>query len=467
MAPKAQVKPPAGRGRPKRVVASEAAPVADGTPARRGRPAKTAAAVELPKKRGRPAKEKEEEPVAHVETAPAKRGRRSLVAPEPEPEPEPQPKKSRGRPKKEVEAVEEAPAPTKTAGRGRPGKQDIAVAATHATPKRGRPAKTKSLNLKGVAGSPRVTKRSSPRTSKTRPSKAAVTVTPRMDPRVRSKLRTRLPPAKKVVKEQPVAQPSKRGRPRKAVAEAPTPKKTLGRKPRKTASAAAKPSKAAVVKPAKATAPRKRRGFTTLEIPDKFAAAVQTFYEDLVNGQAEEPASGSGSGSGSASASADEDDVELEELMNDVVEEIPQSTSPTHDSASPSDSSHASDPQLEQADEATSQTAAELELEYDITQFDEHGDDLGLGLAQHDQHSQQEDEEEYQQDNQDLAASFIPNNTNPIPFYEQEATSATATLDHIFDNDMHNTNEGPPLAAPSSSATPLRYAGTTTTTAFT
>ncbi|KAI8933385.1 hypothetical protein NX059_010000 [Plenodomus lindquistii] len=302
MLPKAPTKALAGRGRPKRTAASEPAPVANTTPAKRGRPAKAGAveaAVEPPKKRGKPSKAAEAEVAVQVTTAPAKRGRRSLVAPDPEPEQEPvqEPKKGRGRPKKDAGAdaeaiVPEAAAPKKTTSRG-PSRKEDALVETPATPKRGRPAKAAALDLNAVAGSPRIGKRTSPRTSKTKPSKAAA-VTPRLDPRVRSKLRSRVPSTKKVTQEAPVAQPSKRGRPKKTAPKpAPTPKKTVaankttGRKPSKVV--AEKPTKASVANPAKISAPRKRRGYTTLEIPDKFAKAVEEFYENLLAADAVEP----------------------------------------------------------------------------------------------------------------------------------------------------------------------------------
>jgi hypothetical protein len=270
-----------GPGRPKRAAAQEDAPVAVPAPAKRGRAAAKAdadsieVAVEPPKKRGRPAKAKAEEPVPVVEDPPApkKRGRPSLKAAKPvEEEVEAAPKRREGPPKEAAAAVEEeALAPKKR--RGRPRKEDAAPAEAPATPKRGRPARTAVLDLHRVAGSPRIGKRTSPRTKATKP----VAAPPRLDSRMRSKLRTRLAPAKKIAKDEPAPKlkDAKRGRPRKAAVEALAPKKAAGRKA--TEVATEKPTK-----PAKPLAPRKIRGHTVRQIPDKFVAQVDQFLHERI-----------------------------------------------------------------------------------------------------------------------------------------------------------------------------------------
>lgn len=268
MPPKAQTNVLRGRGRPtKRSAAPEPAPVANALT--RGRVAKAdpvEASIEPSKKRGRPAKAPDEEPEA-VAAVP-KRGRRSLAAPEAPVEDTPAPKKRMGRPAKEegTEAPAAVPTPKKRAGR--PSKADAAVEETPTTPKpRGRPPKNAAaaIDLSRVAGSPRVEKSR----SKPIPRATKSAVAPRRDPRVRSKLRTRLPPAVKA-KEEIAPQPTKRrGRPPKATAApVPSPKKAAGRKT----------TKAAV---AKSIIARKRRGYTTLEVPDKFAAQVQHYLQEL------------------------------------------------------------------------------------------------------------------------------------------------------------------------------------------
>jgi hypothetical protein len=248
-----------GRGRPKREAAPEPAPTTKADVV-----AAPVEPVEPPKKRGRPSKAAAaaEEIVAVIE--PPKRGRRSLVAPEAAVEEDaPAPKKRMGRPPKAK--VVEAPAETPKKRAGRPAKADVTIAvAVEETPKRrGRPAKNAAVDLSRVAGSPRVTK------SRARPAAKAATA-PRIDPRVRSRLRTRVPAAQKV--EKPVAaQPTRRrGRPATVKAAPPTPVK-------------AKATKTATTKP---VAPRKKRGYTTLEVPDRFAARVQQYLQELQNDDA-------------------------------------------------------------------------------------------------------------------------------------------------------------------------------------
>jgi hypothetical protein len=258
-----------GRGRPKRDAALEPAPAAN-APAKRGRAAKADVVeapvkpVEPPKKRGRPGKAAVEETVAVVEAP--KRGRRSLVAPEVAvQEEEPTPKKRMGRPPKTQIAAKPAETPKKRAGRPAKADATIAVAVEETVKRRGRPAKNAAaVDLNRVAGSPRVTK------SRARPAAKATTAAaaPRIDPRVRSKLRTRVPQAQKV-EQAVVAQPTKRrGRPAKAAVKVAPP-----------APIKAKATKAAAVKP---VAPRKRRGYTTIEVPDRFASEVKRYLKELL-----------------------------------------------------------------------------------------------------------------------------------------------------------------------------------------
>jgi hypothetical protein len=270
--------PPKTRKVPGRKAAvAEEAPIA--SPLKRSRASRAdavEAAVEPPKKRGRPAKAKTEEPVVEDARKHKKRGRQPNIAPAPEPEPlieAPVVKKGRGRPKKEaVPAQHEAPvqeeAPVKN-HEGRPRKADVTANAPPATPKRGRPARTAALDLDRVAGPSRIGKRSSPRTK----AKAEPNVARRLDPRMRSKLRTRLPSAK-TVKSEPVTKPApkptaRRGRPPKDVA--PVPKPAVVEKP---------------TKPVKPLAPRKMRGHTLRQIPDQYVAQVDQYLQDLIEADA-------------------------------------------------------------------------------------------------------------------------------------------------------------------------------------
>jgi len=271
MAPKVR-SPLRGPGR--KAVAAKATP--DVTPAKRGRPAAKADAVEVavepPKKRGRPAKAKAEEAEDATQDTPQpkKRGRPSMHAEEAAPG------KAKGKAKVNrkaekgeatTEAAEEVTAPRK---RGRPRKEQAAAAPV--TPKRGRPAKTAALDLNRVTGSTRVGKRTSPRSKPTK----AVVVPPRQNARVRSKLRTRLPPARNTAEEEAAPKPAKRGRPPKNAAQAPAPKKTTGRKAMDAA--VAKPP----TKPTRPLAPRKMRGHTVRQIPDKYIAQVDQFLHELM-----------------------------------------------------------------------------------------------------------------------------------------------------------------------------------------
>ena len=86
---------------------------------------------------------------------------------------------------------------------------------------------------------------------------------------MRSKLRTRLPPTN-IAKSEPVTKPApkptaRRGRPPKDVAPVPKP------------AAVAKPTK-----PVKSLAPRKMRGHTLRQIPDRYVAQVDQYLQDLI-----------------------------------------------------------------------------------------------------------------------------------------------------------------------------------------
>ncbi|KAH7349026.1 hypothetical protein BKA66DRAFT_447307 [Pyrenochaeta sp. MPI-SDFR-AT-0127] len=289
MPPKATSKPLRGPGRPTRAAAPAptATPIATSPSAKRGRPAKAAAvesADEPPKKRGRPAKARVEEPAAISVINAPRRGRRSLAAPERVQEAV-VPKRRAGRPRTEHLRVEEVLVHKKS--RGRPRK-DVAVAVkTPVTPKRGRPARTTALDPGRTVRSARV---------------ANPSVLPRLDPRIRSRLRTRLAPAPapKSHTEEPRRAPAKRGRPRKAAVQVPTapPNKAAGRKA----------TKIAIAKP---VAPRKRRGYTTREIPDKFLAQVDQYLQTLLRTSSPD----------AADEVVDEDDqvVAVEEIEDDYV----------------------------------------------------------------------------------------------------------------------------------------------------
>lgn len=278
------------------------APKAQTGSTRRGRPAKNnavaAATIEPPKKRGRPAKAQADEPIAQINQA-IKRGRRSVAAAEEAVAEAPVPTKKRvGRPAKVAAKVDVAPKKP----RGRPPK-GVAVSEAPATPKRrGRPA----LDLNRVAGSPRVAKRTSPR-AKTAPRAAPkVAAAPRVNPKSRARLQTRTAPvvkAKKAVVE-PVKKP--RGRPKKVEVKATAaPRKTAGRGRKASALAPVTTAKKVTARPKTAT-PRKRRGYTTLEVADKFAAQIKQYIVDL---QAEETANAA-----AAAGEADDEgeDVEIE-----------------------------------------------------------------------------------------------------------------------------------------------------------
>ncbi|KAG9202553.1 hypothetical protein G6514_004291 [Epicoccum nigrum] len=313
-------------------VTEPVAPVAVMAPAspskKRGRPSKVNGTVESAKKRGRPAKVQANESIAQIDKA-IKRGRRSVAAAEEVVAEASVPTKKRaGRPAKVTETVAaaaaaaaaEVAAPKKRTGR--PPKD-----AAPATPKRGRgrPA----LDLNKVTGPARVAKRTSPRSKPVAEAPTKVAAAPRVNPKMRSRLRDRTVPAAKPTKE--VAQPLKkaRGRPKKieakTEAQAPAPKKTVGRGRGRKAVA---PAPAAAVKKVtarpKAAAPRKRRGYTALEIPDRFAAQVRQYLVEL---QAEDAANAA-----AAAGEADDEGDEGDEVNVDAVIDL----GPQEDIAGPS-----------------------------------------------------------------------------------------------------------------------------------
>lgn len=291
----------ARRGRP----AKGAAPVKSlGPPTKRGRVANSsasgAAPVELPKKRGRPAKTEVDEPIAQIDNA-IKRGRRSVAAAEEVVADAPVAIKKRvGRPAKPaVTVAAAAAAPKKRAGR--PPKQIVAAEAPATPKRRGRPA----LNLNRVAGSSRVAKRTSPRLEPT--------AAPRINPKMRSHPRQRAGPVEKLTQAvKPVKKA--RGRPRKieVEVEAPAPRKSVGRGRKPGVSIPAAPAKKVTARP-KTAIPRKRRGYTSFEVADKFAAQVKQFIADL---QAEDAANAAAA-AGEADDEGEEVEVELELGLED------------------------------------------------------------------------------------------------------------------------------------------------------
>ena len=258
--------PKARTPRGKAAAAVEEAPVA--LPMKRGRAAKANVAdavdvvAEPPKKRSCPAKAQAKEPV-EAAPEPKKRGRQAKVAPEPVVEEAAvvAVKKGRGRPKKDAVTVQEEDALVKSRGRL---KKEAVVEQALATPKRGRPARA-AVDLYRVAGSPRISKRSSPRNTNKVKSVKPEPLARRLDPRMRSKLRTRLPPKK----SEPVPQ----------AAPKPTPRR--GRPP-KAAAAAAVIAPKQVTKPSKPQAPRKMRGHTVRQIPDRYIAQIDQYLHDLI-----------------------------------------------------------------------------------------------------------------------------------------------------------------------------------------
>lgn len=310
MPPKAQTST-ARRGRPAKAAVPElaipvAAMVSPRPPKKRGRPAKTdaveTATLEPPKKRGRPAKTQVDAPIAQIDGA-IKRGRRSLAAANAAVTDAPIPTKKRaGRPAKAA-AVTEVPIVPKK--RGRPRKEDVVPEAPATLKRRGRPA----LDLNHVAGSPRVTKRASPPSKPVARAPPKVAAAPRINPKMRSRLRQRTVLVEKV-KEEP-ARPVKKARSRpkqvdvEAEASAPEKKGRRGRKA--SAPVSATLAKKVTARP-KTAAPRKRRGYTSFEVADKFAAQVKQFITDL---QAEDAAN-TAAAAGEADDEGEEIEVEVE-----------------------------------------------------------------------------------------------------------------------------------------------------------
>ncbi|KAJ4293527.1 hypothetical protein N0V90_008810 [Kalmusia sp. IMI 367209] len=230
--------------------AAKAAPITPQRSSGRARAAAPASVIKDPsKKRGRATKAAAG--LVELEPTPKRRGRPAKAKVDEEAIPEPaveQPKKRRGRPK--AEPVEAAPAPKRRGGRPRKSEP---------VPKRrGRPSKT-TVDLSRVVGPSRVSKRTSPQAKRTTKTAVAPAPAPRINPKVRSKLRNRTTPESK----RPV------GRPPKNVAT-PTPIKTVERKKKD----------ARVAKPA--AKPRKKRGVTTIDVPDKFAKAIQDYLHELI-----------------------------------------------------------------------------------------------------------------------------------------------------------------------------------------
>ncbi|CAI6306549.1 unnamed protein product [Periconia digitata] len=343
---------PPKRGRPAKSAVAAAA-VATSTPKRRGRPSlaeaaaavATPASIAQPKKRRRPSKALED--VVAPTVAPAaeelnvRRGGRArklneMAAPPPAELPKrgvrarQQPAapaeselvvtepKRRGRAAKTAQEVPAAdPALPKRRGRA-PKAAEVPTVPSSPPKRKGRPAKAATLDLNRVAGSPRVSKRNAVTKKATAPTPPA----PRMNPLVRSKLRTRVAPSPKT-QPQEVLQPKKRvGRPPKNAVATPTKKpadrmtkggrvtkstntaKTAASKPKatkttKTVASKAAPRTAAPVKP------RKRRGITIMEVPDKHAKYLQ----DVLKGLLEQDKADARAAEEEAEMADDEEDV--------------------------------------------------------------------------------------------------------------------------------------------------------------
>ena len=228
------------------------------TPTRgRGRPKKTEAdlvAQDVPKKRGRPAAIEQEEEEAETETAPPKK---------------------RGRPSKTEIAP---PEDVKPKGRGRPRKQDAVE--TPLTPERTSPRARKATAAPAAPASP-VTKRAGRgRPPKNATAKAAKSA-PRLDPKIRSKLRDRNQiqkerDAKAAAKAKADTKPARRGRPGRPRKDGAAPG---------TKMTARKVARDAVTKP-----PRARKGFAFWEVEKKYLPQLQQIYLDLqANDEAEAP----------------------------------------------------------------------------------------------------------------------------------------------------------------------------------
>lgn len=203
--------------------------------------------------------------------------------------------------------AEEAAAPKKRVGRPR---NEDAAPGIPATPKRrGRPA----LDLNRVVGSQRVAKRTSTRSKaavRAPPKPAAV---PRINPKMRSRLRTRTAPVEKKVTVEPAKK--RRGRPRNTeIEEVLASNKVVSRGRKASAPVSVATAKKATARP-KTAVPRKRRGYTSFEVADKFAAQVKQYILDL---QAEDAANAAAA-AGEADDEGEHIDIEVELGIEDVI----------------------------------------------------------------------------------------------------------------------------------------------------
>jgi hypothetical protein len=309
----------ASRGHPKKSDVFGAAPVvATDPPKKRGRPSTVAAVIK--------------EPLVELEPSPAtpkKRGRPSKAAAKEAAEdaPQPTPKSRPGRPAKTA-AVEKIATPPKKKLVGRPPKatttsslnrvagsprvskraptKRVSTATTSAAnlrtrtapvkkdpvpveapKKRGRPAATKKDTTSAEApkrrGRPATTKKDT--TSTEAPKKRGRPAAAKKDTTSTEAPKKRVRPA--ATKDTTSVEAPKKGGRKTAAKSANKPAAGSGRgRPRKDASApaaakkASKTARAAISKP---VAPRKRRGYTTLEVPDKFAAQLQNLLLTLQN----------------------------------------------------------------------------------------------------------------------------------------------------------------------------------------
>ncbi|KAJ5038614.1 hypothetical protein J3E72DRAFT_165650, partial [Bipolaris maydis] len=230
------------------------------TPAKkRGRPAKsqtsasqsTPIASEPPKKRGRPSKVTAEDVAVLPDASePTKRGR--------------------GRKLDTSKSATLAATPNKAKSKGTKGNIEAVANIVEPTPRRrGRPPKASGLDLKRVVGTTRVGKRQAAQHRTTRSATTTTTTA--------SKLRTRLPPASKVFKEEPAPPPARRGRPPKNAAQAPVVPLAKKKTPR-----GRKAAEVPVAKPTKPLAPRKMRGHTVRQIPDRYIVQVDQLLHNLM-----------------------------------------------------------------------------------------------------------------------------------------------------------------------------------------
>lgn len=290
--------PTSSRSAGRAAKSAASAAIANSTPQKRGRtakPAPPAAPDSVPKKRGRPARAKLQDdaaPDAVVNQSTKSRGRGRTA---------------KGQPAQEL-PVQDVSAPKARRGRPPKAKSEPATIEAPATPKRrGRPS-TSGLDLNRVAGPSRVSKRAS--SKKSAPPAVGIRSSPRTS-RTRAPKQAKKAPALSAAPKPKAVARSKRS----AVNEAPKEKKRLGRPPKNATSTPTKPTErkakgARVAKPA--TKPRKKRGMTSIDVPDRFAPAMEDYLQQLY--AAENPA-------------ADEQNGEAE--VGDVMEDA-QAT-PTHE----------------------------------------------------------------------------------------------------------------------------------------